>query len=387
MTPFVSNSPATGAAVLNDTTPTEGTAVTANTAGIADANGLGAFSFQWLSNGVAIAGVDATDDADFTPTAAQVNTTLSLRVSFNDLAGNAEVVTSAASTVVGNLFTDAVGNATIGSSTVFNGVGANGTPGQDLLSGNDLADQLFGGLGDDTLNGDGGGDTLNGGDGNDTLNGNAGVDTLNGGDGNDRMTGGAGVDTYNGGAGDDTYVVADAGEGITDVSGIDTVETTLLTYTLGAALENLTKTNGGSVATLTGNALNNVILGGTGDDDITGAAGVDTMSGRGGVDFFVYNAVAETGIGAGLRDIITDFGTTDVIDLGAIAGTFAFVAGGGAFGVTATNQVRAIQVDTGGAVGVDSTVIQLDNDTNADVDAEILLQGYLVTVVAGDFVL
>ncbi len=76
-----------------------------------------------------------------------------------------------------------------------------------------------------------------------------------------------------------------------------------------------------------------------------------------------------------------------MIDLSAIAGTFAFVAGGGAFGTTATNQVRAVQVDTGGAVGVDSTLIQLDNDLSNDVDAEILLQGYLTPVVAGDFVL
>ncbi len=67
VTPFIVNNPATGAPVINDTTPTELAQVTANTAGIADGNGLGTFSYQWLSNGVAIAGADATDDADFTP--------------------------------------------------------------------------------------------------------------------------------------------------------------------------------------------------------------------------------------------------------------------------------------------------------------------------------
>src|SRR4029078_5887781 len=47
------NQPPTGAAVLSDTTPTEGSAVTAATATIADPDGLGAWSFQWQRSAVA----------------------------------------------------------------------------------------------------------------------------------------------------------------------------------------------------------------------------------------------------------------------------------------------------------------------------------------------
>ncbi len=37
-------------------TPTEDQVLTADTSGIGDADGLGAFSYQWLRNGVAIGG-------------------------------------------------------------------------------------------------------------------------------------------------------------------------------------------------------------------------------------------------------------------------------------------------------------------------------------------
>src|SRR3546814_18490123 len=41
------NQPATGQPVISDLTPREGLQLTVNTAAIADANGLGAFGYQW----------------------------------------------------------------------------------------------------------------------------------------------------------------------------------------------------------------------------------------------------------------------------------------------------------------------------------------------------
>ncbi len=92
------NTPATGAPTISDTTPAEGQTLTANPLTISDANGLPAtFSYQWLSNGNVIVGATA---ATFTPNILQVNTALSVRVSFTDAQGNAESRTSAATTAV-----------------------------------------------------------------------------------------------------------------------------------------------------------------------------------------------------------------------------------------------------------------------------------------------
>ena len=89
---------------------------------------------------------------------------------------------------------------------------------------------------DNTIQGDSLANTLSGGAGNDTLTGG----------GNDTLVGGTGNDTFNVSAGD--TVVETAGEGI------DTVNSYLTSYTLGANLENLTFAVGAS-AGVTGTQL------------------------------------------------------------------------------------------------------------------------------------
>jgi Ca2+-binding RTX toxin-like protein len=76
----------------------------------------------------------------------------------------------------------------------------------DVLTGNTLANRLFGNGGDDTMMADAGFDYLDGGDGNDSLNGGKNGDAMLGGLGNDLLGGGQGHDTLNGGDGDDTLV-------------------------------------------------------------------------------------------------------------------------------------------------------------------------------------
>ncbi|NVM77439.1 Ca2+-binding RTX toxin-like protein [Duganella sp. SG902] len=112
------------------------------------------------------------------------------------------------------------------------------------------------------------------------LTGNALANTLNGGDGNDSLVGGAGIDTLIGGAGNDTFVVDVAGDVVTEAvgGGTDLVQTALATYTLGANVEQLTYTGSGNF-TGNGNALDNLIMGGIGNDTLTGGAGNDTLGG------------------------------------------------------------------------------------------------------------
>lgn len=81
------NRRASGAPLNSDTTPTEGAALTVNTAAIADADGLGAFSFQWQTStngGATWADIAGATTAAFTPVQDQVNTQLRVAVRFTD---------------------------------------------------------------------------------------------------------------------------------------------------------------------------------------------------------------------------------------------------------------------------------------------------------------
>ena len=100
-----------------------------------------------------------------------------------------------------------------------------GLGGDDLLSGNDLADLIDGGSGNDSLRGYAGADTLLGGSGNDTLYGDAGDDILKGGSGDDVLWAGAGNDHLDGGLGNDSLLGNESsniyqfakGDGIDDI--------------------------------------------------------------------------------------------------------------------------------------------------------------------------
>lgn len=72
-------------------------------------------------------------------------------------------------------------------------------------------ENAIGGAGDDVITGNALANTLVGGNGHDTINGGAGNDTLKGGAGNDKLTGGTGTDSMYGEAGVDTFYAADTG--------------------------------------------------------------------------------------------------------------------------------------------------------------------------------
>ncbi len=130
--PAADNVPATGAALLDDATPTAPQTLTVNTAGIADANGItgNSFAIQWQSapdsSGAPGTFVDIGPiGASFTLTQAQVGQFMRAVVTFIDDDGFVETVVSAPTTrVVGNTF---VGDVNINTFT--------GTAGDDILTG------------------------------------------------------------------------------------------------------------------------------------------------------------------------------------------------------------------------------------------------------------
>jgi hypothetical protein len=81
-------------------TVAEDQTLTANTGGISDADGLGAFSYQWLRNGSAISGATAST---YTLGDADVGTQISVQVSYTDGQGTAETLTSAQTAAVANV--------------------------------------------------------------------------------------------------------------------------------------------------------------------------------------------------------------------------------------------------------------------------------------------
>lgn len=174
------------------------------------------------------------------------------------------------------------------------------------LFGNNLANNLTGGVAADNIFGAGGNDTLNGGGGNDNIYGDSANDSLTGGAGLDFMYGGEGDDTLNatgegndnlfGGIGNDVYIVNRTTDNLVeDVNqGIDIVQSSA-SYTLDANVENLVLTGAANINgagnvlgnQITGNSGNNTLNGLGGNDTITGGAGSDTLNGGAGSDVLI----------------------------------------------------------------------------------------------------
>ena len=96
------NSPATGAPAIGGTAQV-GETLTADTSGIADADGLerAVFAYQWsIIWGAASADITGATEAAYTPVDADEGLAIRVRVSFTDDGGNAETLTSAATAAV-----------------------------------------------------------------------------------------------------------------------------------------------------------------------------------------------------------------------------------------------------------------------------------------------
>ncbi|MBC7768659.1 MAG: VCBS repeat-containing protein, partial [Phycisphaerales bacterium] len=214
-------------------------------------------------------------------------------------------------------------------------------PGNDTLNGGDGDDTLFGQGGNDVLNGGAGADWLVGGIGNDTMDGGAGEDTafyvdsqagvtvslattvqqntggagldtivgvenLMGGIFNDTLTGDANANTMTGGDGADTM---DGGGGIDTVSYDDA----LAAVTVSLALTSQQNTGGGGLDTLirfeniVGSDFNDALAGDAGDNVLNAGLGDDTVSyaaALAGVSLSLALAGQQNTGGAGLDTLI-----------------------------------------------------------------------------------
>ena len=164
-----------------------------------------------------------------------------------------------------------------------------GGGGNDFLTGNSVANTIWGGLGNDTVSGGGGNDSLLGDDGDDTLIGGAGNDTLNGGNNTDTV--------------DYSYATAawTINLGAASAQGVSGTETD--------TISNVENVIGGSAAdTITGTTGANTLNGGGGNDRIRGNAGNDLIQGGLGTDVAIF---------AGLQasySIITSGGSVQIVD-------------------------------------------------------------------------
>ncbi|MDZ4842822.1 MAG: ExeM/NucH family extracellular endonuclease [Hyphomicrobium aestuarii] len=122
-----------------------------------------------------------------------------------------------------------------------------------------------------------------------TLFGNTGNDTLVGGEGNDVLHGLGGVDTMVGGIGDDTYFVENAADIVIELAGqgFDRLNTTVdVTLGSGQSIEQVA-VSGTAGRRVTGNELANTLFGNVGSDILDGGTGNDTLDGRGGADIMI----------------------------------------------------------------------------------------------------
>lgn len=273
-----------------------------------------------------------------------------------------------------------------------------GLGGNDTLNGKEGNDYLDGGAGNDALDGGAGDDYLLGGDGNDLINDSLGNNSIDGGAGNDSIVdyyssagnvdGGEGDDsltvyygknnTVHGGNGNDNLSSAEADSSLYGDAGNDTITT----YS-----EKGKAYGGDGNDTLSGYGL---LDGGTGNDILNndrntttvfyGGADSDTIITNKAKATIQYYIPEDSKVGAGNRDIMTDFDTSsgatfELYHLGSLSyiGSAAFNGTSGAvrFVVEPANKWTLVQVDMNG-------------DNTADMEIELTGLKFLS---ADDFVL
>ncbi|WP_207808729.1 MULTISPECIES: calcium-binding protein [unclassified Pseudomonas] len=194
----------------------------------------------------------------------------------------------------------------------------NGTNGADTLVGTSGDDEIIGWAGNDLIMGGAGADKIDGGANLDTVDYSASAAGINvdiryntpgragiGGDSEgdtliniEKVIGSAFNDTFSidtltatfeGGAGDDVYIINGLGGTVIEQAGggNDEVRTNYYSQSLGANVERLTYT-GTTAFTGYGNAIDNIITGGIGNDTLFGGGGADQFIGGAGVDTAGY---------------------------------------------------------------------------------------------------
>ncbi len=138
--------------------------------------------------------------------------------------------------------------------------------------------------------------------------GNAGRNFITGNAADNVLDGAAGADSISGGDGNDTYYVDNTDDRVIETNsdpvsgGIDSVHSRLASYTLGDNVENLYIDSPGA-ANGTGNALDNTLFAGAGNNVLDGRDGNDTVSferALAGVTVNLSTSAQQNTVGAGL---------------------------------------------------------------------------------------
>lgn len=199
-----------------------------------------------------------------------------------------------------------------------------GSQDSDIITGDSLANYLYGFYGHDTLRGASGDDRLyghegydvmEGGMGDDLVWGHSGNDTLKGDEGNDTLYGDEGRDVLDGGSGQDTATYLGASGSVQITLSGSMVIPVHVNGVIEDHLSNVENITGGRFGdALTGDSQDNhlkglggddALSGGSGDDTLAGGPGDDTSTGGSGADRFMYDSAS---LG---DDVITDFRRTD----------------------------------------------------------------------------
>lgn len=190
-----------------------------------------------------------------------------------------------------------------------------GGAGNDSIHGESGADVLKGNLGNDHITGGGDNDHIEGGAGNDVLSGDSGSpgqDTVSGGEDDDIIGGGGNNDTLNGDEGNDV-IWGDSSFDIVDVR---------TPAALGAAGNDLIDGGSGDDEahgeagddTIYGGTGNDSIYGDGGDDHLYGGSGNDVIIGGDGIDTAHYeDAPDDVVVNLGLNEASDGYGTTDIL--------------------------------------------------------------------------
>ena len=389
------NTPPTGAPIISGKAQVNET-LTAVISGIVDADGLNyaAFSYQWLADGMAIAG--ATTSA-YTLAAPDKGKAIAVRVTFNDNGGTRETLVSATTDPVAAVpltasFEDVppehdgpggdwivfqvrfnlepkVSFRVLRDQGAFTVAGGTVKRARRVNGRNDLREihiqpstygavavTLAGGRAcgttgaictadgrvlsntqSATVPGPETPRTLTGTDDDDTLSGRDGDDTLSGAGGNDVLEGEGGNDDLYGDAGADDLYGGDDADMLFGGAGDDTLY------------------GDDSDDELYGDAGADELYGGSGDDELEGGAGADTLEGGAGADTFIFAAGHGT-------DTITDFNAdeSDLIDVSAFAGITAFA------GLSLTDDESDTVLDLGSQGG---GTVRLEGVSVADLEA------------------
>ncbi|WP_299023669.1 calcium-binding protein [uncultured Sulfitobacter sp.] len=190
---------------------------------------------------------------------------------------------------------DDIMNGRAGDDTIF------GREGEDVLQGQDGDDMLCSGEGDDVVTGNTGHDLIEGQGGDDFVSGDYGFDTVRGDEGNDTVLGGRGGDVVEGNDGDDVIF-----GGIIEGVPLNLEELTALRD--GGSLEDI---NGG--IEMRDDSLGNTLRGGTGDDDIIIGSGDWVGGGVGDDTFHIMSEQTELREGETETRIIDYNGDDDAI--------------------------------------------------------------------------